>query len=163
MSVTLSQLRPSPARRSVRRCSGGFPAGCPGLGRIAVALMALLPWCATAADGGVSPSGSILRMLVGLAVVVAVMLALAWLLRRLGGGTTTGTGPIRVVASVAVGQRERVVLLVAGDRQLLVGVAPGRVTALGDVDGELPLDLVPARPDFAANLQSLLGRAEGSR
>jgi flagellar protein FliO/FliZ len=42
-------------------------------------------------------------------------------------------GMIRVVAGAAVGQRERVVIVDVADVRMVLGVAPGRVTALHTV------------------------------
>ncbi|ABM61272.1 flagellar biosynthetic protein FliO [Halorhodospira halophila] len=73
---------------------------------------------------------AIARVIVALLVVLAVIIGLAWLLRRFGGGAVGGTGQMRVLGSLPVGQRERVVLVQVGDTQLLLGVAPGRVQTL---------------------------------
>lgn len=65
-----------------------------------------------------------------LLVVLAVIFALAWLLRQLrGAGGRVGTA-IDVVANVPLGQKERAVLLKVGSNQILVGVAPGHVNTL---------------------------------
>ena len=75
-------------------------------------------------------TGSMLQMLAGLLLVLAVIGAAAWLLKRVAANPGTATGSIRVVASAAVGQRERVVLVEIGGTWLVLGVAPGQVRAL---------------------------------
>jgi flagellar protein FliO/FliZ len=75
-------------------------------------------------------AGGLLRVCLSLAVVVALILASGWVLRRLqGGGVRTG-GNLRCIESVAVGMKERVVLVQAGEKQMLIGVAPGNVRTL---------------------------------
>lgn len=69
-------------------------------------------------------------MLAGLLLVLAVIGAAAWLLKRFAANPGTTTGAIRVIAGAAVGQRERVVLVEIGGTWLVLGVAPGQVNAL---------------------------------
>lgn len=85
-----------------------------------------------AAEGGNNgiSGGAMLQVVLGLALVLALMAALAWLLRRAGGMQRDTAGAIRVIGGAMVGQRERVVLLEVADTWLVVGVAPGHVTAL---------------------------------
>jgi flagellar protein FliO/FliZ len=74
--------------------------------------------------------GNAFQMLLGLAAVLALLAGAAWLLRRLSHGPRHAAGTIKIVASAAVGQRERVVLVEIGGTWLALGVAPGRVNAL---------------------------------
>lgn len=81
----------------------------------------------------VSPLASSLQMLFGLGLVLAAIAATAWLLRRLAPGQVGSAGSMRVVAAVAVGPKERVVLVDIGDTRLVLGVAPGSVTRLHEM------------------------------
>jgi flagellar protein FliO/FliZ len=88
--------------------------------------------------------GGMLQVMLGLGMVLAVMAGCAWLLRRLGGMPRGGAGAIKVIGGSAVGQRERVVLIEVNDTWLLVGVAPGHVTALHSMPkGENPPGSAP--------------------
>lgn len=78
---------------------------------------------------GQSP-GHLLRLVVGLALVLAAVAGLAWVLRRVGGVGGGRNGLVRVIGSAPVGQRERVVLVEVGSEQVVVGVAPGSVRPL---------------------------------
>jgi flagellar protein FliO/FliZ len=91
----------------------------------------------------VSPLAGSLHMLFGLGVVLALIALVAWLLRRFAPGQMAGHGNLRVVAAVAVGPKERVVLVDVGEARLVLGVAPGLVTKLH----EMPR---PAEPYGAA-------------
>lgn len=71
---------------------------------------------------------------VSLLVVVAIILACAWLLKRLGPNRRAGTQHLRVVASTPVGQRERVVIVAVADRWLVLGVGGGQVTRLDTLE-----------------------------
>lgn len=80
----------------------------------------------------------LLRLIVGLGAVIAAIIGLTWFLRRIGGITQNTGSQLKILGGLAVGQRERVVLLQVGDQQLLIGVAPGRVQTLHVL--EQPLD-----------------------
>lgn len=95
-----------------------------------------VPGVAAAANGGVDAS-ALVRMIVGLLVVIAAIVALAWFMRRLGGVGHNAAGQLKVLGGLAVGQRERVVLIQVGQQQLLLGVAPGRVQTLHVLDEPL--------------------------
>ncbi|PTR16401.1 flagellar protein FliO/FliZ [Nitrosospira sp. Nsp2] len=86
---------------------------------------------ATAADGGASAtSGGMLQVMLGLGLVLALIAGCAWLLRRFGGFQASSAGAVKVIGGSPVGQRERVVLVEVADTWLVIGVAPGSVTAL---------------------------------
>ena len=92
------------------------------------------------------PAGSVLQTLGGLALVIALILGVAWLMRRTGAGSGSGQ-LLRIVASQSLGARERVVVVEVGATWLLLGVAPGRVTRVG----EMP---IPA-PQVSANAPAM--------
>jgi len=76
-------------------------------------------------------AGSLLQVLLGLVVVLALIAGAAWASRRLNRLRLGAAGSgLRVLGGLAVGARERVVLVEVGGTQLLLGVAPGRVQAL---------------------------------
>lgn len=103
-------------------------------------LFALLGYCillintceAAAAGNGsaIVSDGGMLQVVLGLGFVLALMGGLAWLLRRFGSPQPGSAGTIKILGGSAVGQRERVVLVEVADTWLVVGVAPGHVTAL---------------------------------
>ncbi|HEC16930.1 MAG TPA: flagellar biosynthetic protein FliO [Sedimenticola sp.] len=75
-------------------------------------------------------SGSLVNTAIGLVLVLALIVGLAWVLRRFGGLPSIGKGVVSILGGVSLGPRERAVLLQVGRTRLLVGVAPGQVRAL---------------------------------
>jgi flagellar protein FliO/FliZ len=75
-------------------------------------------------------SGSVLQVVLSLLLVLAAVVLVAWLLKRLNLPQNAPGSALKVVSGVAVGQRERIVLVEVNDTWLVVGVAPGQVTAL---------------------------------
>jgi flagellar protein FliO/FliZ len=88
---------------------------------------------AQAADNVAPPAavgaGSMLQFGLGLAVVLGLIVAAGWFMKRFSIGPSAA-GTLKVVAGTAVGQRERVVVVEIGETWMVLGVAPGRVNAL---------------------------------
>ncbi|OQX31299.1 MAG: flagellar biosynthetic protein FliO [Candidatus Sedimenticola endophacoides] len=126
----------------------------------ASALLALVPWpVAGVEEEGVAAravvpvfdAGVVVEMLIGLALVVGLILALGWLVRRFGSLPGGGKGVVKVLGGVSLGARERVVLLEVEKTRLLVGVAPGRVQTLHVLEGT---GSVPDSEAFSAHLEA---------
>lgn len=75
-------------------------------------------------------AGSLTQVTLSLLLVLGIVFAAAWLTRRLKGLGKFGNNGVQVITDVAVGTKERVVLVQVGKQQLLLGVAPGRVNTL---------------------------------
>lgn len=73
---------------------------------------------------------SLLQMVAGLLIVLALIAALAWCARRFGIVKTRGQSSVRVVAGTSVGPRERVTVVEVGGQWLVLGVAAGSVNLL---------------------------------
>lgn len=102
-------------------------------------------------DSGLALVGQVAMILV---LIIALILACAWVFRRLGGVHTGTSKQLNVVGSIAVGQRERVVIVAVGDTWLVLGVAAGQVTKLHEMPAqEIP---EPLAQNFAARFQHAL-------
>lgn len=77
-----------------------------------------------------TPFSSALQMLFGLGIVLLLIAGGAWLLKRLSDAQFGITSDIKVVSAVAVGPKERVVLVDIGETRVVLGVAPGHVNKL---------------------------------
>ena len=80
-----------------------------------------------------SVSSSLLQMFLALIGVLALLFACLWLLKKLTAQRGAAAGLLRVVAATAVGTRERVVIVEIGSTWLVLGVAPGQVSALAEI------------------------------
>lgn len=78
--------------------------------------------------------GNYLQMFFGLFIVVALIFGMAWFMRRMGSMNGMAAGNLKILGGISVGQRERIVLVQAGETQLLVGVAPGEIRTLHVLD-----------------------------
>ncbi len=77
-----------------------------------------------------SPAAGLVQVTFSLLLVLAAVFAAAWAVRRLKGFGRLGPGAIEVIADVALGPKERAVLVQVGKQQLLLGVAAGNVSTL---------------------------------
>jgi flagellar biosynthetic protein FliO len=77
-----------------------------------------------------SSTGSLLQTLFALILVLAVLGALAWFLKRYGPKVSGGNANVRVVGSLSLGGRERIVVVEVGNEWIVVGASPGRINAL---------------------------------
>jgi flagellar protein FliO/FliZ len=98
------------------------------------------------------------QVTLALCIVLGAIFLCAWFARRMrniGGGRA---GAINVIAEVRLGAKERAVLLQVGNTQLLVGVAPGQISALH----VLAEPLVPPAPGIEGiSFKSLLRKSLG--
>ncbi|OUS11504.1 flagellar biosynthetic protein FliO [Gammaproteobacteria bacterium 53_120_T64] len=81
----------------------------------------------------VDTSGYFLQLVSGLGLVLLSIAALAWLLKRINRLPNRDLKNLELVASLSVGQRERVVIVRAGSSELVLGIAPGHITKLGEL------------------------------
>ena len=76
-------------------------------------------------------SGSYLMQLVlGLIVVVLCIIALAWFARKMNSFQSLADDSLKIISTISMGTRERIVLLQVGEEQILVGVSPGQINKL---------------------------------
>jgi len=87
-----------------------------------------------------SPTGGLLKMMLGLILVLGIMAGVAYLVRRMFPGIGHQQSTIHVVGSASVGTRERVVVLEINGRWLVVGVAPGHVSAIANLEKGVTTD-----------------------
>lgn len=95
-------------------------------------------------------------VLLGLACILAIIFGAAWLIRRMGAVTMGGQSAMKILAGLSVGPRERVLLIEAGDKQILIGVASGSVTHLQTFDDPIIQSGDRQPLEFAERLKTLI-------
>jgi flagellar protein FliO/FliZ len=75
-------------------------------------------------------SGSIVQIIFSLLLVLAAIVLVAWLLKRMNAAQLGSGNLLKILGSVAIGQRERIVLVEVKDTWLVVGVGPGQIRTL---------------------------------
>lgn len=102
-------------------------------------------------------TGSILQIALSLLLVLAAVVLVAWILKRINLPQHGAGNLLKVISGVAVGQRERIVLVEVKDTWLVIGVAPGQVRALHSMPkGDLPAAQAGASSETAGKFQDWL-------
>jgi flagellar protein FliO/FliZ len=103
--------------------------------------------------------GQLVQLLLGLLLVIGLIFALAWVMRRVQQIGPRGNQAIRLVASQALGPRDRLLLVQVGGEQVLLGISAGRIIPLHVLKEPVSLETTePATPEFAQRLMELLGK-----
>lgn len=106
-------------------------------------------------------AGGLASVTFALLAVLAAIFAVAWLARRMRGFGSRVGNAIDVLADIPLGPKERAVLLKVGTEQILVGVAPGRVSPLHVLRDPIEAPKAATAVAPAASFSALLKRSLG--
>ena len=98
-------------------------------------------------------------LVVSLVFILCLILICAWLVKRVSGITHAGSQHLKVLGALSVGNKERALLISAGEKQLLLGVATGSVTLLHVFEEPVVSAAeLATEKNFASTLKQLTGR-----
>lgn len=123
----------------------------------ATVLGSCCPSLSLGASGDVSSTGEILSLVTSLFLILGAAGAAAWFLRRWQGSLGRREGPLRLEHIIAVGPRERLAMVRAGTRWLVIGITPTVITRIAElqegeqeattpVDGSVVENTTPGAP-----------------
>jgi flagellar protein FliO/FliZ len=103
---------------------------------------------------------SLAQLTLSLLVIVGLILAISWVLRRTRLAGPRGRGQISVLDEITLSPRDRVVLLRVGDSQVLVGIGAGGMVGLTPLGTPivLPATVPAVSPAFADRLREFMKR-----
>ncbi|MFB2845223.1 flagellar biosynthetic protein FliO [Aeromonas veronii] len=122
-------------------------------------LLLLLPVPAFAETAVSANVPSLSSWLLSSLMVIGLILVLGFLLKKSKLATAMAGGQMRVIASLPVGYKEKLLVVKVGEQQLLVGVTPQQVNFLYRL--EEPLDENQPQA-FSQQLGKLMGKHEKS-
>ncbi|WP_158770738.1 flagellar biosynthetic protein FliO [Paraglaciecola sp. L1A13] len=111
----------------------------------------LAPNSALAEAKTLSDPTSIVSIFLSLLLVIAVVFMLAFIMRRFN-VTGGSTGQLKVVASLAAGPKERVLVIDVGGEQHLIGVTAQSINHLAKLDNPIANDKPPSGENFKDKL-----------
>jgi flagellar protein FliO/FliZ len=80
-------------------------------------------------------AANVLQVVLSLALILCLVVALAWLVKRMQTGTLlTDKHQMKVLSALNLGGRERLLLVQVGEQHMLIGVAPGNVSYIKSVE-----------------------------
>ncbi len=109
------------------------------------------------APGG---AGSIGGAVLALVLVVGLILVLGWLAKRMPGIGGASNPALKVVGSLSLSPRERVVVVAVGETQLVLGTGAGGTRVLHQLATPLPVTPTKAPPAFAQVLAQHFGKKQ---
>ena len=95
------------------------------------------------------------QIVISLALVVAAIVLLAFLYKKLQ-LKMPGSKHFKVIATLPVGQKERLLVIEIQGKQRVIGVTPHSVNFLFELENSLPLPEEKLASDFHTQLQSFL-------
>ena len=130
-----------------------------------IACIAMAPTLSLAQAAKVPESdGGPFKVVFGLLIVLATIAVLAWAMKKIGHTKLGGQSVARIVGAVSVGSRERVVVVEVAGRWIVLGVSPGRVNGIANLDiaSHLPKseDEYPSQVDDSADFKKNLSKYE---
>ena len=107
-------------------------------------------------SGSLFTGAYLLQVAGSLLLVFGCIFGLIFLLKKLNALPLASGSPIRVLASARLGSREKIVLVEAGEQQLLIGVAAGSIRTLHVLEQPIIESNAPGKKtaDFASLLRS---------
>ncbi|MFW5443661.1 MAG: flagellar biosynthetic protein FliO [Methylococcaceae bacterium] len=102
----------------------------------------------------------VLNWFLGLIMVLMIFFACVWFVRKTGVLPVNAKQGMRVVGSISLGMREKLILVQVGEKQLVLGVTPGRIENLLVLEGSEQLHKEqssrPGDGDFANKLKQIM-------
>jgi len=117
----------------------------------------------TADPNHASVFSGLMPLLVGMGVVVLVLGGLLWLVRRRFGPTGPAKIDCAVVGGLAVGPRERLVVVRVEGKRLLLGVTGSAIGLLCELPDVATPPSAPAPASFGAALAQAFDRWRGTK
>jgi len=101
---------------------------------------------------------------IGLVFVLLMILVVAWVAKRVTGFTSNHKGDLKIVSGIALGSREKAILIKAGQQHILLGVAPGRVVNLhtfekGEISEKINNDVLTGQ-SFKESLLNVMKKGQ---
>ncbi len=94
-----------------------------------------------------------------LLLVLAIFLFCVWVIRKTQHWVAAPAQQLKIVTALALGMREKLVLIQVGDKQVLLGVTPGRIDKILELTGDeqISTGIAPAEgAPFAQKLAQVM-------
>jgi flagellar protein FliO/FliZ len=121
-------------------------------------------------QGGFDIMPAFLTMIGVLAVVVAIIFGVAWLLKRLSGGAISGgpRGLFKMISTFSLGEKRLLVVVKVARRYLLLGVTGDSVRVLKELDPDEIESFTPEKTaqepvSFASVFSRFTGAGRGDK
>lgn len=112
----------------------------------------------------VKPGDYLGQIVISLLLIILVIFAAAWVLKRYSRLTGITNGSLQVLGMLSVGQREKILLVKVGEKQLLLGATTSKITTLYELDEPVELESKSEKPSvsFYERLQEAIKQRSSS-
>lgn len=118
------------------------------------------PVAATPAAINATPIGGgrhLVSVILALLGIIVLIFALSWFVKRFGQGGFAQNQHIKIIATMPLGTRERIVLIEAGGQQLLLGITAAAINTLHVFNEPIvTTEREPVASDFSRKLMAIL-------
>lgn len=122
--------------------------------------LAACPSAAAQGTQSITNPTSVLSIFLSLLLVVGIIFALAWVMRRFN-VTHSGNAQMTVVSSMMAGAKEKIMVIQVGDEQHLVGVTANNINHLSKLDTPLDVSKPASAPSADQFKQKLVAAMAG--
>lgn len=104
----------------------------------------------------------LLELIFGLLFVLATIVVVVWLIKRIGRLNHTSNKQMHIVAAMNLGAREKIILIQVGEQQILIGATPTSINKLHILDQPLiePDPVEPFSQALSEKLKNFLGKRQ---
>ncbi|AJQ96315.1 flagellar biosynthetic protein FliO [Gynuella sunshinyii] len=104
-----------------------------------------------------APAIDLSGMAIALIFIIGLIFACAWFVRRISGGVSFNNRQIKIITAVSLGTKEKLILIEAGGKQMLLGVTQHQINLLKEFDEPLDTSASEAgTPTFSDRLKQVL-------
>lgn len=104
-----------------------------------------------------NPTAGLLQWLFSSLLVLGVIFALAWVLKKSRLVPQMGRPDFKVLYTLPVGYKEKLMIVQAGEQQLLLGVTAQQISFLTEINP--PIELSASAPAFAQHLSRWMNKS----
>lgn len=124
--------------------------------RLVIGFLASLPLQALSADLNYTSNQDYVKVFLMLILIVGLIFACAWIVRRMSGGIGVNQRHIQVLSVMPLGTREKLMIIKAADEYLLIGITPNGINTLHRYDEPIDMNNAIQRSPFSDRLKGLL-------
>jgi len=104
-------------------------------------------------------STSYLEMMLALILIVALIIGLAWALRRMNLPMMSGAGKMQIEGSLSLGHKEKLLIVNIENQRLLLGATSNQITLIDRLAESNNQDEI--KKDFSVKLKSIMTKGGG--
>ena len=104
-------------------------------------------------------NGDIAKLFISLASVIALVLIFSYCFKKMNNFSFGGSQVMNIISSIAIGQKEKIILLEVAGKNLLIGVSSGSISLLKELDSsELKKGVGDKEPPFVDSFKKFLNK-----